>query len=102
MIWQLINNTAANLSKDFEKQKFDFYYTALSGQEKMEPRWKLVLDVTSGALGKVIGQLNVEKYFPPVTKQKMTDLVMNLKRSLKQRIESLTWMGPQTKLEALA
>jgi putative endopeptidase len=68
----------------------------------MEPRWKRILDVTSNSLGELIGQLYVNKYFPPVAKQRMTDLVMNLKKSLKQRIESLTWMGPQTKQEALA
>jgi len=100
--WALINNTAAYLSSDFEKQNFDFYNKTLSGQEKMEPRWKLVLDVTSYSLGESIGQLYVQKYFPPVAKQKMTDLVMNLKKSLKVRIENLTWMGSQTKLEAIA
>ena len=100
--WQLINSTAAYLGKEFVDQNFDFYNRTLSGQEKMEPRWKLVLDVTSNALGESIGQLYVKKYFPPVAKQKMTDLVMNLKKSLRQRIENLTWMGPQTKLEALA
>lgn len=100
--WQLINSTASLLSKDFENQNFDFYYTTLSGQEKKEPRWKLVLDVTSGSLGEAIGQLYVEKYFPPVAKDRMTTLVMNLKISLKQRIENLEWMSPQTKEEALA
>ena len=100
--WQLINNTASLLSKDFENQNFDFYYTTLSGQEKMEPRWKLVLDATSGSLGEAIGQLYVEKYFPPVAKERITALVMNLKASLKQRIENLAWMGPKTKQEALA
>jgi putative endopeptidase len=100
--WQLINNTAAYLSQEFVKQNFDFYYTTLSGQEKMEPRWKLVLDVTSNSLGEAIGQLYVTKYFPPIAKQEMTDLVMNLKKSLKSRIENLTWMGPETKLEAVA
>jgi putative endopeptidase len=100
--WQLINSTASYLSKDFENQNFDFYFTTLSGQEKKEPRWKLVLDVTSGSLGEAIGQLYVEKFFPPAAKERMTDLVMNLKKSLKQRIENLSWMGPQTKVEALA
>jgi putative endopeptidase len=100
--WQLINSTASYLPRDFEKQNFDFYFTTLSGQEKMEPRWKLVLDVTSGSLGEAIGQLYVEKYFPPAAKERMTQLVMNLKTSLKQRIENLSWMGPQTKQEALA
>jgi putative endopeptidase len=100
--WHFINATAGFLSKDFVDQNFDFYNRTLSGQEKMEPRWKLILDVTSNSLGELIGQLYVDKYFPPAAKQKMTDLVMNLKKSLKQRIERLTWMGPQTKQEALA
>jgi putative endopeptidase len=100
--WQLINSTAGFLSKEFVDQNFDFYNRTLSGQEKMEPRWKLILDVTSNSLGELIGQLYVNKYFPPIAKQKMTDLVMNLKKSLKQRIENLTWMSPQTKQEALA
>jgi putative endopeptidase len=100
--WQLINSTANYLSQDFVKQNFDFYYTTLSGQEKMEPRWKTVLDATSGALGESVGQLYVGKYFPPEAKQKMIDLVMNLKKSLKQRIENLSWMGDQTKQEAIA
>lgn len=100
--WHLINSSAAYLSQDFVNQNFDFYYRTLSGQEKMEPRWKLVLDVTSYSLGEAIGQLYVNKYFPPVAKQKMTDLGMNLKKSLKSRIENLSWMGPKTKIEALA
>jgi putative endopeptidase len=100
--WQLINSVAPYLSKDFTDQNFDFYKRTLMGQEKMEPRWKLILDVTSNSLGEAIGQLYVKKYFPPAAKEKMTALVMNLRKSLKQRIENLTWMGPQTKLEALA
>ena len=100
--WQLINSTAAYLGKEFVDQNFDFYNRTLTGQEKMEPRWKLILDVTSASLGESIGQLYVKKYFPPIAKQKMTDLIMNLKKSLKQRIENLSWMGPQTKQEALA
>ena len=63
--WHLINSTAGLLDKAFEDQNFDFYYRTLSGQEQMEPRWKRVLDVTSGSLGEIIGQLYVQKYFPP-------------------------------------
>ena len=100
--WHLINTTAPFLSKAFVDQNFDFYNRTLRGQEKMEPRWKLVLDVTSNSLGEAIGQLYVNKYFPPVAKQRMTDLVLNLKKSLKLRIENLSWMGPETKKEALA
>jgi putative endopeptidase len=100
--WNLINHASAYLSRDFEDQNFDFYYKTLSGQEVKEPRWKLVLDETSSALGEAIGQLYVKEYFPPEAKQKMVELTGNLKVSLHQRIENLTWIGPETKKEAIA
>ncbi len=100
--WTLINNTAEILSSDFDAQNFDFYYKTLSGQEKMEPRWKRILDATSASLGEAVGQLYVKEYFPPEAKQKMLDLVGNLKKSLRMRIDSLTWITPETKQEALA
>ncbi|HEX2920111.1 MAG TPA: M13 family metallopeptidase [Bacteroidales bacterium] len=100
--WNVINELSQYLNKDFVDQNFAFYNTILSGQEKMEPRWKIVLDETSGALGESIGQLYVSKYFPPEAKERMTILVSNLKESLKQRIQGLSWMGPETKQEALA
>lgn len=102
MRWYLINSAAAYLSRDFEDQNFDFYYRTLSGQEKKEPRWKLVLDETSGSLGEAIGQLYVKTYFPPEAKQKMIDLVNYLKISMRSRIENLAWIGAETKAEALA
>ena len=100
--WHFIHSTASYLSRDFVQESFDFYGNKLSGQEKMRPRWKRVLDETSADLGELIGQLYVKKYFPPEAKQRMTEMVMNLKKSLKQRIQNLTWMGPKTKEEAIA
>ena len=100
--WHLINSAAPYLSRKFVEENFDFYSRKLSGQEQMKPRWKSVLDETSSDLGECIGQLYVQKYFPPEAKQRMTELVMNLKKSLRQRIENLSWMGPATKKEAVA
>jgi len=100
--WKLINATAPYLSDKYVNQDFEFYSKTLSGQEEIAPRWKRVLETTSGALGEVIGQLYVEKYFPPQAKQKMIELVDNLKKSLQKRIQSLSWMENETKKEALA
>jgi putative endopeptidase len=100
--WEIINTYAAYLNDKFEKQYFDFYHTTLSGEKVMLPRWKRILDVTSNSLGEAVGQLYVRKYFPPEAKEKMLILTDNLKKSLKNRIENLTWMGPETKNEALA
>ena len=98
--WKLINNTANYLSSDFVNQNFEFYSKELSGQKQMQPRWKRVLNNTSGALGEAIGQLYVEKYFPAEAKEKMLDLVNNLKAALSVRIKELDWMTEATKKAA--
>ena len=100
--WEIINTYAAYLSEKFEKQKFEFYNKVFLGEEAMPPRWKRILDITSNCMGEAVGQLYVRKYFPPEAKKKMFILTDNLKKSLKNRIENLTWMGPETKNEALA
>ncbi len=98
--WNLINNTAQYLSANFEKQNFEFYAKKLSGQKEMQPRWKNVLNTTSGALGEAIGQVYVEKYFPAEAKEKMIVLVDNLKTALSKRIDELQWMTEPTKKAA--
>jgi putative endopeptidase len=100
--WNLINSTASYLSADFEKQNFEFYSKTLSGKEKMQPRWKRVLKTVNGGLSEAVGQVYVDKFFPPESKTAMIELVNNLKASLKERIQNLTWMGKETKAAALA
>ena len=99
--WNLINETASYLSDDFVNTRFDFYGRAMSGTEKMRPRWKRVLGVTSEALSEAIGQLYVAKYFPAEAKERMLKLVANLRTSLGERIKNLDWMGAATKVKAL-
>jgi len=100
--WNLVNSLANYLHSDFVNAHFELYGKVLSGTEKMEPRWKRVIGTTSMAMGEALGQLYVEKYFPPEAKKRMLDLVMNLKASLGERIQNLQWMGDQTKEKALA
>lgn len=100
--WNLINQSADFLSSDIVNQNFEFYGKTLTGRKALKPRWKRISDLTSSALGELVGQLFVKKYFPPEAKSKMLELVSNLRKSLKQRINQLTWMSEATKQEALA
>jgi putative endopeptidase len=95
--WNIINNAAPYLSSKFVEEQFHFYGTVFSGREKMKDRWKRVLNETSGSLGEAVGQMYVEKYFPPEAKKKMLDLVGNLKAALNERISKLEWMSDRTK-----
>lgn len=102
LTWNLINSNASYLSSAFEKEHFDFYSKVMSGKTKMQPRWKRVLNAVNGGLGEAVGQVYVDTFFPPESKTSMVELVSNLKASLKERIQGLTWMSKETKTAALA
>ena len=99
--WHLLNNTASYLNSDFVNQNFAFYGVILSGMEKMQPRWKRCLGATESSLGEALGQLYVEKYFPPQAKSRALEMVDNIKNSFGQRITDLDWMSAETKEKAM-
>lgn len=99
--WNLLRSTASYLSSAFVDEQFEFNGKFLNGQKVNKPRWKRVQSTTSGALGEAIGQLYVEKYFPPEAKEKAKSIVEALKVSMGERIKEVEWMSEKTKEEAL-
>lgn len=99
--WNLIRQSANYLSNDFADVHFNFYGKILSGSKENRVRWKRVLSVTNASLSEAIGQIYVEKYFPPEAKEKMIKLVGNLKSAYADRIKNLSWMSEVTKQKAL-
>lgn len=100
LVWNATNSMASTLSRDFVNNNFEFYGKALSGQKVLSPRWKRVSNEVDGNLGEAIGQLYVQKHFPPEAKQRMLVLVENLRKAYRGRIEKLEWMSPETKAKA--
>lgn len=99
--YNVVAGNASYLNDALYAEVHNFYNVFLSGQKEMQPRWKRVLNATSGSLGEAIGKVYVAKYFPPEAKQRITDLVGNLKKSLAERVSGLAWMGDSTKQRAL-
>ncbi len=97
LTWRVISRNAGRLSRDFVNENFSFYGTVLSGQQVIAPNWRRALQATDGALGEVLGQLYVDKAFPPAAKARMQELVANLRVAMKERIDALEWMSPATK-----
>lgn len=102
LTWNLLDASANYLSDDFVEQNFEFFGKTLSGQQEMKPRWKRITGNTSNSLGEAIGQLYVERYFPPESKARMDQLVENLRIAFAERIKHLDWMSDETKEKALA
>ncbi len=100
LAWGVINSSAGFLSDDFLNASFDFYGKTLSGKQELRPRWKRSVDAVNGAVGEAVGQMYVEKHFPPAAKERMLKLVKNLQTALGERINNLSWMGDSTKVKA--
>ncbi len=99
--WNVINQYSSFLSDAFVKANFDFYSKKLSGNNADKPRWQKVSNSANFAIGELIGEIFVEQNFPPAAKQKMLDLIANLKVAFRERISNLTWMSDETKKKAL-
>jgi putative endopeptidase len=102
--WQAfrtVDAAAGWLSNRFETARWGFYSRDLAGQPEQRPRDKRAIGFTQGGLGEAMGRQYVADYFPAESKAKMEELVANLIRAQRIRIENLTWMSPETKVEAL-
>ena len=112
MAFRAADTAAPYLSQPYLDAYFQFREKTLAGQAAPKPRWKRGLAAVAGmdcvdastCLGTMnwaVGQLYSEKHFPPATKAAMNDLIANLTKAFRGRIEKLDWMSPATKAEAL-
>lgn len=99
--WHLLNSAAPSLSDAFVEADFAFYGAYLNGAKEIKPRWKRCVEETDNLLGEALGKKYVEKYFPPEAKARMLEMVKNLRTAMRETIEGLAWMSPQTKQRAL-
>ncbi|WP_345687992.1 M13 family metallopeptidase [Novipirellula caenicola] len=99
--FRLLDAYASELTESLEQRHFDFHYTAISGITEQEPLWKRAVNTTSSVLGELVGQVYVERHFKPEAKERMNELVENLKQAFAKRIESRDWMSEGTKKQAI-
>ena len=100
--WQLVNTAAPGLSEKFVAEDFDFRGKTLTGAKEIQPRWKRCVQATDRVLGEALGQLYVQKYFPPQAKARALEMVHNLIAALRDDLHTLPWMGPDTRTQATA
>jgi len=100
--WHLANSAAAGLSEKFVNEDFDFRGKTLTGAKEILPRWKRCVQSTDRNLGEALGQAYVQKYFPPAAKARALEMVHHLLAALRNDLETLPWMGPETRAQATA
>ncbi|MBP6121465.1 MULTISPECIES: M13 family metallopeptidase [Providencia] len=101
LIFQYTSNNARYLNKQLADAHFDFYSTKLNGIEKQRTRQERALQTVNSLQGEPLGQIYVEKYFDPQSKEKIKDLVGYVRGTFNSRLKDNDWMDDQTRQEAL-
>ena len=96
-LWHAMNMASSYIDDESRALNFAFWGTTMSGKTEDRPRWKRAVSSVESALGEALGQLYVEKYFPPQAKERMEKLVANLQVALGERIDVQEWMSDETK-----
>jgi putative endopeptidase len=102
LTWRVLLRSASALPQPFVQENFEFFDKTLNGQKELAPRWKRCVRATDGALGEALGQKFIEVAFSGPAKAKALQLVGEIEKSMKQDIETATWMSDATKKQAYA
>ncbi len=100
--WHLVNSAAPYLSDSFVDEDFNFKGRVLQGTKELLPRWKRCVTATDRQLGEALGQIYAQKYFPPEAKARALEMVNHLTEALRDDLQTLPWMSPATRKQALA
>jgi len=99
--WHVVHSQAQFLPVPFVNENFNFFGKTLTGAKELRPRWKRCVAAVDGDLGEALGQVYVEKYFPPEAKARTLKMIQALEAALRQDITGLPWMTEATKKQAL-
>jgi putative endopeptidase len=99
--FKLINASAPLLSTPFVDAAFEFN-RVVAGVRSQPERWKRGTRLVEGGMGMALGKIYVDRYFPPTSKARMDQLVANVLEAMKENIDELEWMGPETRAKAQA
>jgi len=100
--WHVVDAAAPYLGRAFVNEDFAFNRAFLQGAQEIEPRWKRCVQATDRGLGDALGQLYVQETFGSDGKARMATMIGAITAALREDIETLAWMTPETRNKALA
>jgi endothelin-converting enzyme/putative endopeptidase len=98
--WHMLHGNASALSDSFVQENFDFYARTLYGAKEIQPRWRRCVRNVDGNLGEALGEVYVNRAFPPENKARVLQMVKDIEAALAKDIEAADWMAPETKKQA--
>ena len=99
--WHVVHDNAQILPVAFVNENFDFFNRTMAGTKELRPRWKRCVNYADDDLGEAIGQIYVQQTFGAEGKERTLMMVRALEKALGEDIQGLSWMGDDTKKQAL-
>lgn len=100
LAYHVARSTADLLSKPFIDEMFTMRQL-LTGQKENKPRWKRCIGNTNRALGEIVAQPFVSKYFGGESKQAAEQMVQEISKAFATEVQALDWMDEKTRTKAL-
>lgn len=98
--FRLLDGSAAFLPSAFDAARFEFRERILRGVQAQQPRWRRGVNLLDRTVGEIAGRAYVEQNFRPEARERIRQLVGNLRQAFEVKIDELEWMSADTKLEA--
>lgn len=99
--WKVISGTAPYLHSEVEAENFDFFHRKLFDQKDPQKRWKTAVSVIDSHMGEALGKIYVEQEFGRESKEKMNEMVEDIKEVFMDRLKHLDWMSEATREKAI-
>ena len=101
LAWHVLRSSAPHLAKPFVDENFAFYGKTLSGQQKLEDRWKRCVDTTDALLPEDLGKAYVARTFAGDSKARARQMVEYIERAFEEGLSDLPWMDEATRAAAV-
>jgi putative endopeptidase len=98
--FNLIGSTANLLSAEIVEANFQFA-AALTGQQKLQPRWERCVAAVNGSVGDLLSQKFVDRQFQGDSKDIAVDMIQRVEAAFEAGLPSLGWMDDATRAAAV-
>ena len=102
LTWAVIRAMIPALPKKMQDANFEYSSKNFTGAKADRPRWKKCVAYTDGDLGEALGREFVRRTFGEEGKKRTNAMVEALQGSIKQNLETITWMEAATKPAAFS
>ena len=91
MLWKVALSTISYMDKS-ARDLIEAYSRKVSGKTEDTPRWKTCVSTAAGSFSAAVGKLYVNKHFNEGAKDKMMEMVHDIKDEFKMILDQVQWM----------